>query len=120
MPVWIPIPDVEHRPFLAPIVLGRRSCALSSVSWESRRPRVCVFPSSDNESHFLLERIMQIGKKKLALDHLIVQSMENEAENSEDVQSILLYGAKALFEESSEQNDIHCQYRPYLTPYIVD
>jgi len=52
---------------------------------------------------------MQIGKKKLALDHLIVQSMENEAENSDDVQSILLYGAKALFEPESEQNDIHCQ-----------
>lgn len=56
-----------------------------------------------------LERIMQIGKKKLALDHLIVQSMENEAENSDDVQSILLYGAKALFEPGSEQNDIQCQ-----------
>lgn len=61
---------------------------------------------------FSLERIMQVGKKKLALDHLIVQSMglmENEAETSDDVQSILLYGAKALFEPGSEQNDIHCQ-----------
>jgi hypothetical protein len=93
----------------APIALGRRNHALSSVSWESRQPKVCVFPFSHNEAHFSLERIMQIGKKKLALDHLIVQSMENEAENSDDVQSILLYGAKALFEPGSEQNDIHCQ-----------
>ncbi|KAJ3512355.1 hypothetical protein NLJ89_g3566 [Agrocybe chaxingu] len=49
------------------------------------------------------ERIMQIGKKKLVLDHVIVQKMDDDDETGgENVQSILTYGAKALFE--SEQN----------------
>ncbi|KAL0951419.1 hypothetical protein HGRIS_008111 [Hohenbuehelia grisea] len=47
------------------------------------------------------ERIMQVGKKKLVLDHLIVQKMEDEEGPGEDVQSILTYGAKALFEEEA-------------------
>ena len=45
---------------------------------------------------------MQTGKKKLILDHLIVQKMDDENGSREDVQSILLYGAKALFEETEE------------------
>ncbi|PIL31731.1 hypothetical protein GSI_06435 [Ganoderma sinense ZZ0214-1] len=48
------------------------------------------------------ERIMQTGKKKLILDHLIVQKMDDESGSREDVQSILLFGAKALFEETEE------------------
>ncbi|KAA1471579.1 hypothetical protein DENSPDRAFT_799677 [Dentipellis sp. KUC8613] len=51
------------------------------------------------------ERIMQAGKKKLILDHVIVQKMDEEA--GEDVQSILTYGAKALFEEGESARDIN-------------
>ncbi|KAG8945049.1 hypothetical protein FRC00_010282, partial [Tulasnella sp. 408] len=43
------------------------------------------------------ERIVQAGKKKLVLDHLIVQKMDDE-EGEEDVQTILSFGAKAIFE----------------------
>ncbi|KAG6854234.1 hypothetical protein C0991_009252 [Blastosporella zonata] len=51
------------------------------------------------------ERIMQVGKKKLVLDHLIVQKMDDEDSAGEDVQSILTYGAQTLFnsEESSRE-----------------
>lgn len=43
---------------------------------------------------------MQIGKKKLVLDHLIVQKMGDDADGAgENIQSILSYGAQALFEE---------------------
>ncbi|PFH54826.1 hypothetical protein AMATHDRAFT_134744 [Amanita thiersii Skay4041] len=52
------------------------------------------------------ERIMQVGKKKLVLDHLIVQKMDDEDTIGEDVQSILTYGAKALFEAEQESRDI--------------
>ncbi|KAI0652071.1 SNF2 family N-terminal domain-containing protein [Trametes meyenii] len=54
------------------------------------------------------ERIMQTGKKKLVLDHLIVQKMD-ESGTKEDVQSILMFGAKALFEENEESaaREIH-------------
>ncbi|KAI0673358.1 hypothetical protein C8Q78DRAFT_968243 [Trametes maxima] len=55
------------------------------------------------------ERIMQTGKKKLILDHLIVQKMDDESGTKEDVQSILMFGAKALFEENEESaaREIH-------------
>lgn len=54
---------------------------------------------------------MQIGKKKLVLDHLIVQKMDDDEENGgEDVNSILTHGAKALFESDQSQadRDINC------------
>jgi len=55
------------------------------------------------------ERIIQIGKKKLVLDHLIVQKMDDDDENGgEDVQSILTYGAQALF-DSENTRDITCK-----------
>ncbi|KAJ4485941.1 SNF2 family DNA-dependent ATPase [Lentinula aciculospora] len=47
------------------------------------------------------ERIMQIGKKKLVLDHLIVQKMDDDESAGENVQSILTYGAQQLFDESN-------------------
>uniref|UniRef100_A0A8H7YAC3 Chromatin remodeling factor mit1 n=1 Tax=Psilocybe cubensis TaxID=181762 RepID=A0A8H7YAC3_PSICU len=53
------------------------------------------------------ERIMQIGKKKLVLDHLIVQKINDDEDNGgEDVQSILTYGAQALFEPEESSRDI--------------
>lgn len=54
---------------------------------------------------------MQTGKKKLVLDHLIVQKMDDEAGSAGDVQSILMYGAMALFEEGGDQvgRDIQCK-----------
>ena len=56
-----------------------------------------------------LERIIQVGKKKLVLDHLIVQKMDEEDEAGEDVQSILTYGAQALFDTDQESRDIICE-----------
>ncbi|KIP12064.1 hypothetical protein PHLGIDRAFT_400060 [Phlebiopsis gigantea 11061_1 CR5-6] len=54
------------------------------------------------------ERIMQTGKKKLVLDHLIVQNMDDN-DGEKDVQSILLFGAQTLFEQGDAQSakDIH-------------
>ncbi|EAU92718.2 SHREC complex subunit Mit1 [Coprinopsis cinerea okayama7 len=55
------------------------------------------------------ERIMQIGKKKLVLDHLIVQKMDDDEDSpGENIQSILTYGAQALFDEqeSAQSKDI--------------
>lgn len=52
---------------------------------------------------------MQTGKKKLVLDHLIVQKMDDD--DKEDVQSILLFGAQTLFEngEAQASKEIHCK-----------
>lgn len=58
----------------------------------------------------VVDRIMQIGKKKLVLDHLIVQTMDqNDGEAGEDIQSILTYGAQKLFDESDSTRDITCR-----------
>ncbi|KAF9191017.1 hypothetical protein BGZ51_007850 [Haplosporangium sp. Z 767] len=51
------------------------------------------------------ERIVQIGKKKMILDHLIVERMEDDNLDPVDVESILKFGAKALFEEESNTNE---------------
>ncbi|KAJ7783591.1 SNF2 family DNA-dependent ATPase [Mycena maculata] len=52
------------------------------------------------------ERIVQVGKKKLVLDHLIVQKMDDDDDAGDDVQSILTYGAQALFEADADARDI--------------
>jgi len=53
------------------------------------------------------KKIMNAGKKKLLLDHVIVQSMEDE-ESAEDLGVMLLSGAKGLF-EGGDENDIVCE-----------
>ena len=50
---------------------------------------------------------MQAGKKKLVLDHLIVQKMD-DVEDAENIQSMLTFGAAALFDENQESHDIKC------------
>lgn len=51
------------------------------------------------------EKIMQIGRKKMALDHALIESMEkNEDEDpGEDLESILKHGAEALFGENEKE-----------------
>ena len=62
------------------------------------------------QTYSRLERIIQTGKKKLVLDHLIVQKMDEDDSAGDDVQSILTYGAKALFEEGEHATqDIVCE-----------
>jgi len=52
---------------------------------------------------------MQIGKKKLVLDHLIVQKMDDDVDGpGENFQSILTYGAQALFDADQTAKDISC------------
>jgi chromodomain-helicase-DNA-binding protein 4 len=52
------------------------------------------------------ERIMQVGKKKLVLDHLIVQTMDNEDESG-DIKSMITYGAEALFGEGRSKDIVY-------------
>lgn len=52
------------------------------------------------------EKIVAAGKKKLLLDHVIVQNMDDE-EPIEDLTSMLLSGAKHLF-DGQDENDVVC------------
>ena len=64
---------------------------------------------------------MQTGKKKLVLDHLIVQKMEDD-DSKEDVQSILMFGAQTLFQDGDAQDarDIHCGCDAAFFPPLSD
>jgi superfamily II DNA or RNA helicase/rubredoxin len=51
------------------------------------------------------ERIMQIGRKKLALEHLLIRSMDTEEEADEnELSSVLRHGVAELFEDNGEQD----------------
>ena len=70
----------------------------------------CTYPFDHQQTYSWSERIIQTGKKKLVLDHLIVQKMDEDDSAGDDVQSILTYGAKALFEEGEQATqDIVCE-----------
>lgn len=53
------------------------------------------------------ERIMQIGRKKLALDHALIQSMDADDAEETDLVSVLRHGAGEIFEDSGEQDIIY-------------
>jgi hypothetical protein len=46
------------------------------------------------------EQIVYNGKKKMVLDHLVVQNLGKDSNEEEDVSSMLLAGAKALYDTS--------------------
>lgn len=49
------------------------------------------------------ERIFLAGTKKLGLDHLIIQRLDAEEEEANEVESILQYGAKAIFDDQEAE-----------------
>jgi chromodomain-helicase-DNA-binding protein 4 len=51
------------------------------------------------------EKIIQIGRKKMALDQALIESMDADADAEVDVESILKHGAAALFNDD-DRNDI--------------
>ena len=52
------------------------------------------------------EKIMQIGKKKMVLDHVLIDRMIAEEDDGRDLESILRHGAQALFDDD-DSGDIH-------------
>ncbi|KAJ3206592.1 hypothetical protein HDU67_008082 [Dinochytrium kinnereticum] len=48
----------------------------------------------------LIERIIEIGKKKLVLDHLVVERMADKQLDKKDLADIIRYGAQSLFEDN--------------------
>jgi chromodomain-helicase-DNA-binding protein 4 len=53
------------------------------------------------------EKIMQIGRKKMALDHALIESMDDDELEGDDLESILKHGAQALFDEDYQKQAIH-------------
>ncbi|KAJ9050395.1 hypothetical protein DSO57_1014835 [Entomophthora muscae] len=53
------------------------------------------------------ERMIEIAKRKMVLDKLIVQKMGETALDTEDIRSIIRHGAKALFAEDETNKEIN-------------
>jgi chromodomain-helicase-DNA-binding protein 4 len=53
------------------------------------------------------EKIMQIGRKKMALDHVLIEVMDDDKNDEVDLESILKHGAEALFNEDQQKHAIH-------------
>ena len=78
--------------------------ALSRAHRIGQKNKVLVFQMMTRGS--VEEKIMQIGKKKMALDHVLIQQMDQEDEAGMDLESILRHGAAALFDDDNT-GDIH-------------
>ena len=78
--------------------------ALSRAHRIGQKKKVLVFQLTTRNT--AEEKIMQIGKKKMALDHVLIEQMDAEDDAGLDLESILKYGAEALFKDDDTQ-DIH-------------
>lgn len=73
--------------------------ALSRAHRIGQKNKVLVFQIMTRGS--AEEKIMQMGKKKMALDHVLIQKMDQEDEAGMDLESILRHGAEALFDDDN-------------------
>lgn len=52
------------------------------------------------------EKIMQIGRKKMALDHVVIEQLDADEADDKDLATILRHGAAELFADDSKEQDI--------------
>ncbi|KIW68880.1 hypothetical protein, variant [Phialophora macrospora] len=78
--------------------------ALSRAHRIGQKHKVLVFQLMTRES--VEEKIMQIGRKKMALDHVLIEQMDKEEDAGENLETILRHGAQALFEDDPAVKDI--------------
>lgn len=78
--------------------------ALSRAHRIGQKKKVIVFQLTTRGT--AEEKIMQVGKKKMALDHVLIESLEAEDDAGMDLESILRYGTDAIFKDDDAENDI--------------
>ncbi|PYH46782.1 putative chromatin remodeling complex subunit (Chd3) [Aspergillus saccharolyticus JOP 1030-1] len=71
--------------------------ALSRAHRIGQANKVLVFQLMTRSS--AEEKIMQIGKKKMVLDHVLIDRMVAEEDNGQELESVLRHGAQALFND---------------------
>jgi len=79
--------------------------ALSRAHRIGQRKKVLVFQLTTRAS--AEEKIMQIGKKKMALDQVLIEQMDAEEAEGKDIESILRYGTEALFKDDDSQDIVY-------------
>ncbi|KAI9699741.1 MAG: hypothetical protein M1836_002776 [Candelina mexicana] len=78
--------------------------ALSRAHRIGQKKKVLVFQLMTRDS--AEEKIVQIGRKKMAL-HVLIEKMEDDDDAGLDMESVLRHGAAALFEDDNNERDIH-------------
>ncbi|KAF7556104.1 hypothetical protein G7046_g6380 [Stylonectria norvegica] len=78
--------------------------ALSRAHRIGQKNKVLCFQLMTKDS--VEERIMQVGRKKMALDHALIESMDDEDLAGDDLESILKHGAQALFSDDYQKSAI--------------
>lgn len=79
--------------------------ALSRAHRIGQRKKVLCFQLVTRAS--AEERIMQIGRRKLALDHVLIESMDADDASNDDLVSVLRHGASELFNENGNQDIVY-------------
>lgn len=79
--------------------------ALSRAHRIGQKKKVLCFQLVTKDS--VEERIMQAGRKKMALDHALIESMDDDDLAGDDLESILKHGAQALFNDDYQKEAIH-------------
>jgi superfamily II DNA or RNA helicase len=69
-----------------------------------RKPVLC-FQLTTKDS--VEEKILQAGRKKMALDHALIETMDEQKEEVHDLESILKHGAEALFGEAKRETIVY-------------
>jgi SNF2 family DNA or RNA helicase len=77
--------------------------ALSRAHRIGQKNKVLVFQLMTMNS--AEEKIMQVGKKKMALDHVLIETMDQDEDAGMDLESILKHGAAALFNETENKDE---------------
>lgn len=78
--------------------------ALSRAHRIGQKNKVLCFQLVTKDS--VEERIMQAGRKKMALDHALIESMDDDEIAGDDLESILKHGAQALFDDDYQKTAI--------------
>ncbi|KAH6655543.1 hypothetical protein BKA67DRAFT_561021 [Truncatella angustata] len=80
--------------------------ALSRAHRIGQKNKVLCFQLTTKDT--VEEKIMQIGRKKMALDHALIESMDAADEAGEkDLESILKHGAEALFSGDAQDKIVY-------------
>ncbi|KAI5462421.1 PHD/FYVE-zinc-finger like domain-containing protein [Mariannaea sp. PMI_226] len=90
--------------------------ALSRAHRIGQKKKVLCFQIVTKDS--VEERVMQVGRKKMALDHALIESMDDDELAGDDLESILKHGAQALFDENYEKTAI--QYDAAAIDKLLD
>lgn len=90
--------------------------ALSRAHRIGQKKKVLCFQLMTRAS--VEEKIVQIGRKKMALDHVLIESMDADEDAGVDTEAILRHGAAELFDENGDEHDI--QYDDASVEKLLD